>query len=109
MISFIRKYENHIIDALIVALVALLVPQIALAQGGFAATATNALENILDVIVIVVGIIAVFALLWTLAKGFMSDQTSWSDVFIKCLWIVGAGAAPALARWIFATGQKMTF
>lgn len=80
----------------------------AIAQGGFAAKASSALTNILDGIVIIIGIIAVIALIWQLAEGFMGRKT-WPEVLSTCIWIVAAGAAPALAKWLFETGKGMSF
>ncbi|MCV2502468.1 MAG: hypothetical protein N4Q30_00025 [Neisseriaceae bacterium] len=57
------------------------------------------------VTILVAGISAI-ALLWQFAQGFMGRKT-WGDILESCLWIVGAGAAYALANWLFTKGQGM--
>lgn len=86
----------------------MLFANIAHAAGGFAATASTALMSIKDGIVIIIGVVAILALIWQIAQGFMERKT-WPEVFTTCAWILAAGAAPALASWLFTTGQSMTF
>ena len=81
--------------------------QFASAQG-FVGQVSNVMTQIRDGIVIVVGLVATIALLWQLAEGFMGRKT-WPDVLITGAWILGAGAAVALATWIFTTGQSISF
>lgn len=84
-------------------------PSVALANaGGFANTASTMLNNMVDGIVIIIGVIAIIALIWQLAEGFMGRKT-WPEVLSTSIWIVAAGAAPALAKWLFASGKSMTF
>lgn len=75
---------------------------------GFADTATVALTSIKDGIYTVIGVVAIIALLWQVAQGFMERKT-WPEVFTTCAWILAAGAAPALATWLFTTGKSMSF
>lgn len=76
--------------------------------GGFADEAKKMIENVRDGIVIIVGVVAMIALVWTLAQGFQGKKT-WSDVLEMSLWIFGAGAAVAAATWFFTSGQRITF
>lgn len=76
--------------------------------GGFANEAKKMIENVRDGIVIIVGVVAMIALVWTLAQGFQGKKT-WSDVLEMSLWIFGAGAAVAAAAWFFTSGQKIKF
>lgn len=78
------------------------------AGGGFANEAKKMIENVRDGIVIIVGVVAMIALVWTLAQGFQGKKT-WSDVLEMSLWIFGAGAAVAAAAWFFTSGQRITF
>lgn len=75
---------------------------------GFADTATTALNSIKDGIVLIIGVVAIIALIWQIAQGFMERKT-WPEVFTTCAWILAAGAAPALATWLFTKGQSMSF
>ena len=81
--------------------------QFAVAQG-FAGQVKTNVEQIRDRIVIVVGVVATISLLWQFAEGYMGRKT-WPDVLVTCAWILGAGAAIALATWVFTTGQSITF
>ncbi|MBK1781608.1 hypothetical protein JHL22_10290 [Advenella sp. WQ 585] len=76
--------------------------------GGFANEAKRMIENVRDGIVIIVGVVAMIALVWTMAQGFQGKKT-WSDVLEMSLWIFGAGAAVLAATWFFTSGQKVTF
>lgn len=93
-----------------VALVAacLLMPEMALAQGGFADKTGTMLKDIATGIQIVVGIVATIALMWQFAEGYMGRKT-WADIFTTSAWIIGAGAAIVLATWIFDAGKTITF
>lgn len=86
----------------------ILLPQLSFAAGGLQNEAKTMLETVRSAIVIVVGIVATIALLWQFAQGFMGRKT-WGDILESCLWILGAGAAVALAGWIFIRGQSISF
>ena len=85
----------------------MMLSQVALAQG-FAGEASNLLTNIRTGLIIIIGIVATIALVWTLAEGFMGKKT-WPDVLSTCLWIFAAGAGSAGATWIFTSGQSISF
>ncbi len=105
--TFMRITQGK--SAKFAAMVALgLVAQSAMAAGGFANEAKTMVETIRDGIYIVVGVVATVALLWQFAQGFMGRKT-WGDILESSLWIVGSGAAIALATWLFTKGGSMSF
>lgn len=81
--------------------------QYSLAAGGFD-QAKSMVDKVVKGIYAIVGIAAGGALLWQFVEGW-SGRKQWIDVFITMAWIVGAGAALALATWLFAQGGKMSF
>ncbi|WP_071058027.1 hypothetical protein [Pelistega sp. MC2] len=78
------------------------------AQAAFASTASSMMNNILTGLMIIFGVVAAIALAWQIAEGVMQRKT-WPEVFTTCAWILALGAAPALAKWIFGSGQGLTF
>lgn len=81
--------------------------QLALA-GGFADDAKNMITTIRTGIYGLVGVVAGLALLWQFVMGW-SGRKQWTDILETSLWIVGAGAAIALATYLFTKGGSMTF
>lgn len=77
-------------------------------SAGFGSAVSGKMTELREAILIVVGVVATIALLWQMAEGFMGKKT-WPDVFQTCLWILGAGAAVAIANWVFTTGQGISF
>lgn len=56
----------------------------------------------------IIGVLAGLALLWQFVQGW-GGRKQWTDILETCLWIVGAGAAFALATWFFTKGGAMSF
>lgn len=88
-----------------------LMPEMAFAQsssGGFSSGAEGMLKDVSLGIQIIVGVVATIALMWQFAEGYMGRKT-WADIFTTSAWIIGAGAAIALATWIFTAGKDINF
>lgn len=94
-------------NVVLVTLLAVAASHPALAAG-FSEEASTMITNIRTGIYTIVGVVATIALLWQMVQGF-SGRKTWGDIFETCLWIVGAGAAIALATWLFTKGGSMSF
>lgn len=104
----LKKFDLALLT-LMSAVCAVLLPDLAFAAGGgFAQKAESMIKNIADGITLIIAVVAVIALIWQLAEGFMGRKT-WPEVLGTCFWIVGAGAAAPLANWLFTSGTSMTF
>lgn len=79
----------------------------ALAAGGFD-DAKTMIEDVRKGVYAIVGVVAGLLLLWQFVEGW-TGRKQWMDILVTCLWIVGAGAAIALATWLFTKGGAMTF
>ena len=82
----------------------LTVAQMALADG-FSEVSSMA-TTVRTVIYTIVGVVATICLIWQMAQGFGGRKT-WGDILETCLWIVGAGAAIAIATWLFTKGGSV--
>ncbi len=104
---FMKAIQKSSIQQWFLFLVFGLLAQLTMAAG-LEAEATSMITTIRNVIYAIVGVVATICLLWQMAQGFMGRKT-WGDILESCLWIVGAGAAIALATWLFSKGASMTF
>ncbi|MDO4997319.1 MAG: hypothetical protein Q4E16_01590 [Neisseria sp.] len=106
MMTIIKKVVPNR-NTVLIALFAVTASQMALAAG-FEAEASAMITNIRTAVYTVVGVVAGLCLLWQFAQGWGGRKT-WGDILDTCLWIVSAGAAIALATWLFTKGGSMSF